>query len=65
MYICAMCRQFAVSLVDYVRTVADAFCPLRKHQPTEQLRGELHKSEVLLITSTLLVVLCICWYAGP
>ena len=32
------------------------FCPLRTHSATEQLSGELHKSEVLLIASTLLVV---------
>ena len=38
------------------RAVADAFRPLRTHQCYLQLSGELHKSEVLLIASTLLVV---------
>ena len=35
----------AVSLANHLRGVADSFCPLR----TENLRGELHKDEVLLI----------------
>ena len=35
----------AVSLANHLRGVADRFCPLR----TENLRGELHKDEVLLI----------------
>ena len=46
----------AVSLVNQVRAAADVFCPVRIHQPTEQLRGDLHKSEVLLIARILLVV---------
>ena len=46
----------AVSLANHLRAVADAFRSLRTHQRYEQLRGELHKSEVLLITRTLLVV---------
>ena len=46
-----------MSLVNQHRAVADAFRPLRTHQrATEQLSGELHKSEVLLIARTLLVV---------
>ena len=46
----------AVSLANHLRAVADAFRPLRLISAPEQLRGELHKSKVLLITSTLLVV---------
>ena len=38
------------------RAVADIFRPYRTHQSYQQLSGEIHKSEVLLITSTLLVV---------
>ena len=34
----------------------NAFSPLRTISATEHLRGEPHKSEVLLIASTLLVV---------
>ena len=45
-----------VSLANHLRAVTDAFCPLRLINATEQLGGELHKSEVLLIASTLLVV---------
>ena len=40
----------AVSLPNHLRAVADAF---RLISATKQLRGELHKSEVLLIASTL------------
>ena len=47
----------AVSLANRFRAVADAFRPLKGlSSATEQLRGELHKSEVLLIASTLLAV---------
>ena len=42
----------AVSLANQIRAVADAFRPVRIHQPTEQLGSEFHKSEVLLIAST-------------
>ena len=41
----------AVSLANHLRAVADAFI-----STTEQLRGESHKSEVLLIANRLLVV---------
>ena len=46
----------AVSLANHLRTVADAFRPLGLIIASEQLRGELHIIEVLLIASTLLVV---------
>ena len=46
----------SVSLANQIRAVADAFRPVRIHQPTERVRGELQKREVLLIASTLLVV---------
>ena len=46
----------AVSLANHLRAVANAFRPLRLISATEQLRGELHKSEVLLTASTRLVV---------
>ena len=48
-YICA------VSPANHLSVVADTFYPLRTHQLyTEHLRSELHKTEFLLITSTLL-----------
>ena len=47
---------YAVSLANHLRAVADMFSPLRLISDTEHLRGELHKSEVLLIASTLLLV---------
>ena len=46
-----MTTMHAVSLVNHFRAVADTFI-----STTEQLRGEPHKSEVLLIANTLLVV---------
>ena len=53
----------AVSLANHIRAVADALYPLRFIRATEQLRGELHNSGLLLIASTLLVVKAenICW----
>ena len=46
-----MNHMCAVSLANRLRAMADAFRPT-----TKQLIGEFHKSEVLLIASTLLVV---------
>ena len=47
----------AVLLANHLSAVADTFCPLKGLISTnEQLRVELHKSEVLLIASTLLLV---------
>ena len=49
----------AVLLANHHRAVADTFCPLRAYQrywKTQQLRGDIHKSKVLLIPSTLLLV---------
>ena len=45
----------AVSLLNHLRAVADTFFQ-GLISATEQMRGELHKSEVLVIASTLLVV---------
>ena len=42
--------------MNQLRAAADAFQPERTHQCSLQLSGELHKSEVLLITSALLLV---------
>ena len=51
-YMNTMC---AVSLAYHLRAVVDMFHPLRLISATEQPRGELHKSEILVIASTLLV----------
>ena len=51
-----MNTMYAVSLFNHLRVVADAFFPLRLISATEHLRGDLHKNEVVIITSTLLVV---------
>ena len=46
----------AVSLTNHLRAVSNVLSPLRLISATEQLINELHKSGVLLIASTLLVV---------
>ena len=46
----------AVTLAIHLRAVADAFRPLRLISTTERLTDELHKSEVPVIASSLLVV---------
>ena len=59
-------KKCAVSLANQLRAVADVFRPLRTHSATEHLSGELHKSEILLIFGTLLVVKAeICTGAQP
>ena len=46
----------ALSLANHLRTGQTCFVLPGLISATEQLRGELHKSEVFLIASTLLVV---------
>ena len=63
MYKQSVCMQDAATLANHLRAVVDAIHPLRTHSAIEQVRGKVHKSEVLLIASIVLVVKAknICW----